>query len=92
MDEKPEIIALNKSDTMTDEDAADRIAALKAHTGRHDIFLISAVAGRDVRPVLFALKNAIQTARAEPDEINDPFDLGNLGDRGDDNEDGDDNA
>lgn len=77
LDSKPEIIALNKADTMLPEDAAVWVDALRAHTGA-PVHLISGVTGQDVRAVLFGLKTAIQSARAEPEVDTDPHSLANV--------------
>ncbi len=65
--EKPEIIALNKSDTLPTEDAAEKVAALKAHTSK-DVYLVSGATGKDVRPILFAIKGEINAARVKPND------------------------
>jgi GTP-binding protein len=71
---KPEIIALNKSDTVDDETAEMLRAELAAHTGKN-VYLISGAAGRGVRDVLFALKRAIEAARPTIIKEPDSFDL-----------------
>ncbi len=75
---RPEIIALNKSDTLPEDIAAEKLAALKAHT-HAPVSLISGVTHKGVRDVLFALKSTIQSARMTPEEPEDPFDLSHLG-------------
>lgn len=75
--DKPEIIALNKSDTVDDETAEMLRAELAAHTGK-TVYLISGAAQRGVRDVLFALKQSIQAARPEPKKAVDPMDLSAL--------------
>lgn len=80
LDAHPEIIALNKADTLPADDAAEKVALLKKHT-KAQVHLISGVTGKGVRDVLFALKSTIQAARVKPDDETeiDPFDLANLG-------------
>ena len=64
---KPEVIALNKADTLPPDLVDEKIMSLKSHTGQ-DVHLISGVTGQGVRPVLFALKSQIASARAPAPE------------------------
>jgi GTP-binding protein len=61
---KPEIIALNKSDTMTAREAAARRAALAKASGR-PVHLISGVTGQGIPALLRVLQNTITARRAE---------------------------
>jgi GTPase len=78
LDEKPEIIALNKSDTLMPDEAEEKRKALEKHTGKK-VLMISAVAHTKVRDVLFALKTNIQAARVKPETPEDQHDLALLG-------------
>ncbi len=60
--DKPEIVALNKSDAMTSREAASRRAALARACGR-PVLLISGVSGVGVREALGTLWQAVAEAR-----------------------------
>jgi GTPase len=60
--DKPELIGLNKSDSMTPRQAAARLAALRKASGQ-EVFLLSGASGQGVPEVLRALQDAIQVAR-----------------------------
>ena len=64
--EKPEIVALNKVDAITEDDLADRRSALAEAAGRsvEDIFVVSGATSRGVRELLFALLEHVDAARA----------------------------
>lgn len=62
--EKPEILALNKTDAMTPQARASRIKALERATGR-PVMLISGATGEGVPEVLRALADAVAADRAE---------------------------
>ena len=64
--EKPEIVALNKVDAISDDNLADRRSALAEAAGRsvEDIFVVSGATSRGVRELLFALLEHIDAARA----------------------------
>ena len=64
LSEKPEIIALNKSDAMTPREAAARRAALARASGAK-VLLVSAVTGDGVDEVLRALWTEIARVRAK---------------------------
>jgi GTP-binding protein len=71
---RPEIIVLNKVEGLDGEIVADLIAQLErvAPSGTA-IFAISAQSGEGVQPLLFAVKDAVQTVRAQPaDETAEP--------------------
>ena len=70
--DKPELVALNKVDALTDDVLAERKAALEAACGR-PVHAISGGLGVDVRPLMFAALDAIRAARQE---IPDPADQG----------------
>ena len=62
--DKPEIIALNKTDAMTPREISSRRAALAKASGAK-VMLVSGVSGQGVKEVLGALWDKIQEARAE---------------------------
>jgi GTP-binding protein len=62
--EKPELIALNKSDAMTPREASARRAALARAAGR-PVFLMSGATGQGVPEVLRAIQDAVHAARRE---------------------------
>lgn len=64
LDEKPEIIALNKSDTLLEEESAAVVALFEEELGVTP-YLISGVSGEGVRPVLFKLVEIIREAKAQ---------------------------
>ena len=61
--DKPEIIALNKTDAMTPREISSRKAALAKASGAK-VMLVSGVSGEGVKEVLGALWDKIQEARA----------------------------
>ncbi len=65
--EKPEIIVLNKIDTLTPEERAgldETVKLLSEATGR-EVFTISAVTGEGVKEVLYRLKEEVDRAKRE---------------------------
>ena len=69
--EKPRITALNKVDALTEEDRAERQAALEAVAG--PVMLMSGVSKEGVEDVLRALRRQIDShRRAEQDATEDP--------------------
>ena len=60
--DKPEIIVLNKADTMTPREATARKAALARASG-HPVLLMSGVSGQGVPEVLRAAQNAVTEQR-----------------------------
>jgi GTP-binding protein len=62
--EKPEIIGLNKSDSMTPRETAARLAALRKASGR-PVYLLSGVTGQGVPELLRVLQNTIHATRQE---------------------------
>lgn len=72
LDEKREIIALNKSDTVMEDESAAIISLFEEELGITP-FLISGVSGEGVRPVLFKLVEIIREEKAKDDEsLNGP--------------------
>jgi GTP-binding protein len=67
IEDKPEIIALNKCDALGPELAADQAKILKKAI-KKEIHTISAVSGEGVDKVLFALAAQIQKARKKDEE------------------------
>lgn len=68
--EKPEIVALNKIDALTEEEISERLAALSDAAGR-EVMAISGAAKTNIEPLLRDLLAIIDTAKAEeavPDE------------------------
>jgi GTP-binding protein len=66
---RPEIIALNKVEGLDQEITDDLISQLRQVAADDTpIFAISAQSGAGVRPMLFAIKDAVQAVRDLPDE------------------------
>ncbi len=63
LDEKPRIVGLNKTDALTDDEIAERCAALEA-AGATRVMILSGAAGTGVREVLRAMKREIDAVRA----------------------------
>src|SRR5690606_11771416 len=70
--EKPEILALNKTDSLDEQSLDRQRAALAAAAGKED-YLTSGVSGRGVRAVLFALLQEIGKAEATEAEAVEDF-------------------
>ncbi|MEX6508810.1 GTPase ObgE [Jiella sp. M17.18] len=71
--EKPEIVALSKVDTLTEEDREERLAELEAECGSRPLAL-SAVSREGMPEALRALRDAIgRLAPAEPEARDDRF-------------------
>ena len=64
LDEKPEVLALNKCDALTSDEIKERIAALERVSGAK-VFPLSGVSGIGLKPVLGALLQHILEARGE---------------------------
>jgi len=62
--DKPEIIGLNKSDSMTPRETSSRMAALRKASGR-PVYLLSGATGEGVPEVLRVLQNTIQADRRD---------------------------
>lgn len=67
LDQKPEIIALNKCDALLEEEVEEKKAALSAATGA-DIFTLSAAGAIGTQPILSKLLNVISSQRKHKDE------------------------
>jgi len=65
--EKPEIIALNKCDALTDEDIVEKLAALKEASGA-DVCKLSGISGLGVEEMLRAMNAIIHEQRGDNDE------------------------
>jgi GTP-binding protein len=66
LSEKPEVVALNKVDSIGLDLAKDQAKALQKHLGKDTkIHLISGVSGENVRDALFALFTEIKIAREQ---------------------------
>ena len=64
LDEKPQILALNKCDSLTPEDIAEKLEALRQASGQQ-VFTLSGIAGIGLREILGGLLVHIKTARSE---------------------------
>ena len=64
LDEKPEVIGLNKMDAMTPREASARAAALRKASGR-PVMLLSGVTGQGVPELLRTLQNSIHAQRRD---------------------------
>ncbi len=71
---RPEVIVLNKVEGLDDAIVSDLIQQLqKAAPAKTPIFAISAQAGLGVQPMLFSIKEAVQTARRKaPKSTSEP--------------------
>ncbi len=69
--DKPEIVALSKTDALTDEDLTERFDALKNECDCRPLVL-SAVSGRGVDEALYALVREIDAARKEAHDEEKP--------------------
>jgi GTP-binding protein len=65
--EKPEIIGLNKADSMSPRETSSRLAALRKASGR-PVYLLSGATGRGVPELLRVLQDTIHAARREKAE------------------------
>lgn len=74
--DKTEILALNKCDALSPEEAADKAAALAAASGR-EVLQISAAAEQGLTPVLQRLQKEVAAHRAAREE-SDPEPWGSL--------------
>ncbi|MEX1034543.1 MAG: GTPase ObgE [Sneathiella sp.] len=61
---KAEIIALNKMDSVSDEELKAKVKAIKK-TSKKPVHVISAVIGENVEPLLFALLKIVDNSKAE---------------------------
>ena len=65
LEDKPEIIALNKVDALSEEAREAQLSALREETGC-DVFAVSAVSGQGVSEVLFRIAREV-AAKKEQD-------------------------
>jgi GTP-binding protein len=65
--EKPEIIGLNKADSMSPRETSSRLAALRKASGR-PVYLLSGVTGQGVPEILRVLQDTIHAARRDKAE------------------------
>jgi len=72
LDEKPEIVGLNKCDALTEEEIDEKIAALRNVT-ESPVLALSGVSGYNLQPVLRTLSTYIQSG-GEPEEDASDFD------------------
>lgn len=63
LDEKPEVVALNKCDSLTEEDIAEKLAALEKACGQK-VFRLSGVAGMGLKEILGSLLVEIKESKA----------------------------
>jgi len=71
LDDKPEIVVLNKADAIAKTDLAKKRAALKKASGR-EVFVMSGVSGEGVDDVLRALAKEIAKRRAKDKKAGAP--------------------
>lgn len=64
LEEKPEILCLNKADALTQEEREERAALLASESGA-DVYVISAVSGEGMKEVLRLAANEIKERRDE---------------------------
>jgi GTPase len=64
LDEKPEIVALSKTDALDEETLAEQLARLK-RASKKKPYVLSAVSGQGVQEVLKALLSVIDSAKVE---------------------------
>ena len=64
---KPEIIALNKMDSVTEEELEEKVSAIKDFS-KKPVHVISAVIGENVEPLLFALLKIVDKSKKEEKE------------------------
>ncbi|MFC4272053.1 GTPase ObgE [Sneathiella chungangensis] len=62
--QKPEIIALNKIDSVTEEELEEKVKAIKKASGK-TAHVISAVIGENVEPLLYALLKVVDDSKAD---------------------------
>ncbi|OAN49208.1 GTPase ObgE [Paramagnetospirillum marisnigri] len=68
LDEKPEVVALNKCDSLTSDDIEAKLAALTEACGS-EVLPLSGVSGVGLKPVLAKLFEHIKAAREEEPEV-----------------------
>lgn len=67
LEEKEEILALNKCDALTEDEIKKKLKALKKASGKKTVHAISAVTGEGVQGVLRDMWKVIKAKRAEQD-------------------------
>lgn len=70
LNEKPELVAINKIDALGPELAEDQAATLEKAIGKK-VWQISAVSGEGVRPLLYALAEHVSAAKGAQDDDED---------------------
>ncbi len=68
--EKPEVIALNKTDSMTNEEIAEKQKLLEKASGQ-PVRLLSAATAQHTEPLMRELWQAVQAARKADDEVDE---------------------
>jgi GTP-binding protein len=68
LDEKPEVVALNKCDSLTPEDIEEKLAALAEASGAQ-VFPMSGVSGVGLKPVLGQLFSHIKLAQEDEPSV-----------------------
>ena len=68
--DKPEIVALNKIDALSEEEIAEKVAALRAETDA-TVYELSGATSQGLKPIIYALEAAILKANAVPEEEDD---------------------
>lgn len=68
--DKPEIVALNKIDALSEEEIAEKVAALRAETDA-TVYELSGATSQGLKPIIYALEAAILKANAIPEEEDD---------------------
>ncbi|ANK79932.1 MAG: GTPase ObgE [Rhizobiales bacterium NRL2] len=72
LEEKVEIVGLNKADAMSEEEIAERRAALIEASGR-EVVVLSGVSGRGVPEALRILRRAVEAERPKPGQEAEPW-------------------
>ncbi len=72
VEDKPEIIVLNKADALGDELAQDQAKEFKDKTGK-DVHLMSAVSGKNTKELLFLLADVVYKEKHGDDEVEGVF-------------------
>ena len=75
LEDKHEILVLNKSDALTEDSRAEAVTALKEASGK-DIMVISGVSGEGVRDLLRACARMVDTTLQNEDKDDPPVEAG----------------
>lgn len=80
--EKPEIIAANKMDALSDEDQAAVVGLLREEFAEEgmEVYPISAVSGRGMKELLYAVKALLATVPSEPTVFESEFEYNSTAD------------